>query len=213
VYYALFETGDKQCFTKLMSTFCLTYVRNIVDLYNAVKQKKSNVLDSENYKLDWEDLEKHLNEERKKQLNIFNCFQHLSTADCPNTDCKAGHTTVLAEDQFEKYEQIMAGEKNTYCRTYYPGDKKKIWREIQRVFQKHRPFDSFKLKQLLFKDPKDPIKYVDMYVKYLRIHIEETDKTSPFIGYAYVRSANNSDFPKFQAKLPDLKACDTLQTL
>ena len=166
-----------------------------------------------NYKLDWEDLEKHLNEEREEHLGVFTCSQHLRIIDCLNEECKAGHTTVLAQDQFDKYEKIMASAKNTHCRLHYSGDKKKEWQEIQRVFQKYRPPNSLMLKQLLFEDPKDPVKYLEMYLKHLDIHIRETNKTSPFTGYTYVRSTNNSDFPRFQAELPDLEACDILQTV
>jgi hypothetical protein len=210
VYYTFFETGDEQFFSGLMKAFCSFYVNNIVDLYNAVKQKKSNILDVDKYKLDMGDLKQHMNEERRKRLNIFNCSQHLMAAECLNYACKAEHTTVLAKDQQERFERLMATAKNSYCRSNYPGEKKKVWKEIQRVFQKHEMFEFFKLKTLNFEvtDPKE----------YLGSYIEETNKLNPAEGYAYVRtSASSSDFPGFfkGTNLPRQKVlpCDILQSV
>ena len=208
MYYAFFETGDEEFFSDLMKAFCSTYVHNIVDLYNAVKQKKSNILETERYVLDWKDLVQHLDEERKTRLNIFNCSQHLKTAECPNNTCKAGHTAVLAKNQHDQFEHSMVNAKNTYCRIHYPGGKKKVWLIIQRIFNYYDLFEIFKLKTLNFA-VNDPAKYLERY-------IEETNKLCPAGGYAYVRSAsNNSDFPKFQTgtTLPKVAPCNTLQTV
>ena len=210
MYYAFFETGDKKFFSDLMTAFCSTYIHNVVDLYYAVKQKKSNILEKEEYKLEWDDLVQHLVEERKMSLNIFNCSQHLKTAECPNDTCKAGHTTVLAKDQHDQFEHSMVNTKNTYCRIHYPGEKRKVWLEIQRIFNKHDLFEIFKLKTLHF-ETNGQVKYLDNY-------IEETNKLIPAEGYAYVRSAAvASHFAKFLADtgLPKamVVACDTLQTV
>jgi len=210
MYYAFFETGDKQFFSKLMRSFCSTYVQNIVDLYYAVKQKKSesNVLELEKYKLDWKDFEEHIND-RKKDLDFFNCSQHLRTTDCLNDTCMAEHTTVLAKDQADELEGLIKDEKNSYCRKHYQGEKKKVWVEIQRMFQNHNIFEFFELKVLHFEEPNDPVKYLYAY-------IGEAKKMRPApVDCAYVRSANtnSSGFADFKAELPDVVACDILQTV
>jgi hypothetical protein len=208
VYYAFFETKDRQFFTKLMSAFCSIYVQNIVDLYNAVKQKKSNVLDVEIYKLDREDLDKHM-EKRKKILNFFNCSQHLRTADCLNNACMAEHTSVLAEDQADEMESLMKKAKNDYCKKHYPGEQKKVWLEILEVFHSHNVHEFYKMKVLSVESANDPIKYSEEY-------IEAVKKINPApTGCAYVRSGNTSasGFVDFQARAPDVAACDILQTV
>lgn len=204
MYYALFETGDKQFFTKLMKAFCTVYIKNMVQLYNSIKQNESHLIDSDMF-------EKHI-DEHKKHYNPFNCSSLHLTIDCLNKDCEAEHTTVLAKDQQAKFEELMKVEKNSYCRIHYSGDRKKMWLEIQKMFDSYKivELESYKLEVLPFKDPNDPVKYLEMYVKHLEICIDKTNKTSPFIGYVYVRSASNSDFSKFQAKLPNLAACDIL---
>ena len=207
MYYALFETGDKQFFIKLMKAFCSTYVKNVVQLYNSTKQEGSHLIDADMF-------EKHI-DANKKCYNPFNCSSLHLTSDCPNKDCLAEHTTVLSEDQQAKFEDLMKAEKNSYCRIHYSGDRKKMWLEIQKMFDSYKivELESYMLKVLPFKDPNDPVEYLEMYIKHLEIYIDETNKTSPFIGYVYVRSANNSDFSKFQAKLSKLAACDILQNV
>jgi hypothetical protein len=186
-----------------MNAFCTSYVRNIIDLYHAVKQKDS-------YKVDNSLKEKHMAiEDRRKLLDVFNCSQHLMTAECDNDICKAEHTTVLAKDQQDRFERLMAAVKNTYIRTRYTEEESKVWREIQRIFQMHNKYEFFKLKLLDDFEAHDPKTYLDMYIK-------ETNKISPAEGYAYVRSpAKNSDFSGFHAgtELPKEKvvSCDDLQ--
>ena len=201
MYYTFFETGDKQFFSDLMQVFCTTYIFNVVDLYNAVKQEKS-------HKINIQDLEKHMDEERRKKLNFFNCSQHLMAKTCENLACIAGHTAVLAKDQHDVMENLMKNTKNSYGKLNYSGEKTKVWKEIQRIFQNYKMFEFFELKKLNF-EADDPDKYLDNY-------IEETNKIEPAEGYAYVRTtANSSHFPNFNdgTKLPKEKVvpCDILQ--
>ena len=200
MYYVFFETGNKQFFSDLVRAFCLIYVQNIVDFYNSVKQEKSGILD-------WMKMEKHI-DANGKGFDIFNCAQHLMTADCPNNACWDGHTTVLAEDQQHKIEDLMQDVKNKYCRKHYPGDKKKIWREIQGIFQHHSLKTFFKVEVLHFQVNDDPDKYMDTYV-------EKTNKKSPADGYAYVCAPTGSDYIRFMGKteLDNVVACNSLQVV
>jgi hypothetical protein len=197
MYYAFFETGNKAFFSKVIETFCSTYVQNIVDIYGSVKQKHG--------KLNWEEIAQFIHQ-NGKGLDIFNCAQHLLSTDCLNDACKVGHTTVFTQNQQIKFEEIMKNEKNIYCRSHYPGDKKKVWREIQGIFQYHEIFGFFKLGVLHFEENDDPDKFLDMYV-------EKTNSKIPAKGYAYIRAANKSDYTKFigSTKLNNVVVCDRFQ--
>ena len=198
MYYAFFETGDEEFFKKLIDAFCSTYVHNIVDIYAKAKQDTI-------YKLDSDKLKKIMSEERES-LNIFNCTQHLKTADCPNAVCVAGHTTVLAKDQHEKFGKAMEDAKKAYRIAHYSGDDYKVWLEIQYIFNNHNNVEFFGLKTLSCEST-DSVNY-----------IEETNKLDPAEGYVYVRSSQNSKgYKKFRknTKLPKKKIvpCDILQTV
>ena len=198
MYYALFETGDKQFFLDLMKVFCSNYVHNIVDLYPSVKQKYGG--------LDRDSMEKHIRS-KEEGYDVFNCRQHLMTGDCPNTACKANHTTVLASDQHVKFSQLMQDTKTSQCRNDFSSDKKMKWIAIQTIFQRHNMVKFFKLEVLHFEESNDPDVYLDRYVK-------ETDRISSAKGYAYVRTASGSDYNKFMSKttLKDVVPCDILKT-
>ena len=199
MYYAFFETEDEQFFSDLVTEFCRTYVHNIVDIYTKAKQDKT-------FKLDRIKLAQIMDEKCKESLNIFNCAQHLNTTNCLNAACMAGHTPVLAKNQHEVFEAIMAIVKTTYCRTHYPGEDKKVWDEIGVIFKDCSNVDAFELKTLSCETTN-----MDKY-------IEETNKLDHAEGYVYVRSSQNSKgYKKFRkgTKLPKKKIvpCDTLQTV
>jgi len=200
LYYAFFETGNKQFFSDVMKVFCSNYVQNIVDLYPSVKQKYGG--------LDRDSMEKHL-KSKEEGYDVFNCRQHLMTGDCPNTACKANHTTILASDQHVKFSQLMQDTKTSQCRNDFSSDKKMKWIAIQTIFQNHNMVKFFKLEVLHFDEDDDPDVYLDRY-------IIEANKISSSKGYAYVRATSESagsDFNKFMTKttLKGVVPCDILK--
>jgi hypothetical protein len=199
MYYAFFETGNEVFFTKLIETFCSTYIRYTVDIYESVKQECG--------KLNWEEMAQFI-EKNGRDLDIFNCAQHLLRTYCLNNACEAGHTTVLTQDQEAKFEEIMKNGKNQYCRSHYPGNKKSTWREIQGIFQNHKIFGFFTLEVLRFKRNGDPDKCWAIY-------IEKVNKKTPATGYAYVRAQTGSDYDKFKASttLNNVVPCDEFQSI
>jgi hypothetical protein len=198
MYYAFFETGNKAFFSKLIGTFCLNYIRNVVDIYGSVKQERG--------KLNWEEMDQFI-EKNGRGLDIFNCAQHLLSTNCLNGACKAEHTAVITENQQIKFEEIMKNAKNTYCRSHYSGDRKNVWLEIQGIFQHHKMSGFSNLKVLHSEKNSDLDKCLD--------GVKKINKKGSATGYAYIRAATGSDYDKFMAstKLNNVVSCDEFQSV
>ena len=206
MYCALFETAettaDEQFFSDLMKVFCSNYVQNIIDLYPSVRQGYGG--------LDRDSMEKHL-KSKKEGYDVFNCRQHLMTTDCPNVECRANHTIILASDQHDKFSQLMQAAKTTPCRIDFDNhdDKKMKWIAIQTIFQRHNMVKFFRLEVLNFEESDDHDVYLDRYVK-------EANKKSSVKGCTYVRATSEnagSDYDKFvsKTKLKNVVPCDILK--
>jgi len=210
--YAFFEPRNESFFLKVVRALCWGYYSACIQLYHESKDEKGEVDLEEGGKLR-DNLEMP---EWKKRLSIFNCsLCGFDILDESCLDYGTAHTKLLTGEQYEKMREFLLDVKERHIVDVFSDPLMGV--QIQNILEDEDVVILGAAHALSITEKGDTVVCLGKYVGAAIKFVEETRKTGPVGGYAYIRGKDSSDFDEFKRltqsvpELENLVACDNFQ--